>query len=549
MPPHRATSRIAGDQELPPAPLTCGGIEGASCPDGYRCADDPADDCDPATGADCGGVCLLGEELPPCGGLGGEPCPEGYACTDDPNDDCDGGPAVDCPGVCTPAGVGECSSDAECPVLRAPCSVCADGSTSCPKSTCQNGACTVVLKPCPELPACGGIAGLPCEPGFECTDDPGDDCDPATGADCGGVCVPAEMPSSCGGLAGKSCPEGFECADDPRDDCDPTSGGADCPGVCEPAAGSECQADSDCPQLDVACSICPAGTAACPASFCVNGRCEVSYPSCPPPITCSGEADACKPGYVCADDPNDRCDPGQGDSGCPETCIPEEMPRACGGVAGETCPEGWVCTDSPNDGCDPDASGADCPGVCEPAPTPECQSDEECPRILAPCTACPDGSFACPVSYCRDGRCEAVIESCPNPGFCGGIAGFPCLPGYTCVDDPGDDCDPEQGGADCGGICVREDKPRSCGGFAGEVCPESYECADDPGDDCDPENGGADCPGICQPAPSPGCMTDADCPQVGAPCRICPDGTAACPTSFCENGACQVTFGGCVVED
>lgn len=47
---------------------------------------------------------------------------------------------------------------------------------------------------------------------------------------------------------------------------------------------------------------------------------------------------------------------------------------------------------------------------------------------------------------------------------CGGIAGTPCPKGQLCVDDPGDDCDPDQGGADCIGICVKksECKPASC---------------------------------------------------------------------------------------
>lgn len=38
--------------------------------------------------------------------------------------------------------------------------------------------------------------------------------------------------------------------------------------------------------------------------------------------------------------------------------------------------------------------------------------------------------------------------------FCGGIAGIACPAGQECVDDPSDTCDPENGGADCGGVCV-----------------------------------------------------------------------------------------------
>ena len=36
-----------------------------------------------------------------------------------------------------------------------------------------------------------------------------------------------------------------------------------------------------------------------------------------------------------------------------------------------------------------------------------------------------------------------------TPGaFCGGFAGIGCSEGYVCVDDPSDDCDPNQGGAE-----------------------------------------------------------------------------------------------------
>jgi hypothetical protein len=44
--------------------------------------------------------------------------------------------------------------------------------------------------------------------------------------------------------------------------------------------------------------------------------------------------------------------------------------------------------------------------------------------------------------------------------LCGGIAGFQCPAGKTCVDDPVDDCDPARGGADCSGICVGSTKAR-----------------------------------------------------------------------------------------
>jgi hypothetical protein len=49
--------------------------------------------------------------------------------------------------------------------------------------------------------------------------------------------------------------------------------------------------------------------------------------------------------------------------------------------------------------------------------------------------------------------CAKIGDTPPVPEFCGGIGNLPCPEGFTCVDDPLDDCDPATGGADCGGIC------------------------------------------------------------------------------------------------
>ncbi|KAB5566708.1 hypothetical protein GE09DRAFT_744412 [Coniochaeta sp. 2T2.1] len=95
----------------------------------------------------------------------------------------------------------------------------------------------------------------------------------------------------------------------------------------------------------------------------------------------------------------------------------------------------------------------------------------------------------------------STFTSLPEPTFtyqsCGGhrIQQVPCLSHQICIDDP------YKGGCgmacDAPGICVTPDT--FCGGFAGIQCKDGRRkmCVDDPRDDCDPENGGADCGGIC----------------------------------------------------
>lgn len=45
-------------------------------------------------------------------------------------------------------------------------------------------------------------------------------------------------------------------------------------------------------------------------------------------------------------------------------------------------------------------------------------------------------------------------EVCVDPAMCGGYAGIKCEEGLRCLDNPYDDCDPANGGADCAGVCA-----------------------------------------------------------------------------------------------
>ena len=83
--------------------------------------------------------------------------------------------------------------------------------------------------------------------------------------------------------------------------------------------------------------------------------------------------------------------------------------------------------DETGDG-DGDGAGDDCEIVCA--------SHQYCADVVINCFAPP-----CPQQQCED-----------RPA-CGGIAGFECAGAATCEEDPRGGCDPQNGGADCGGLC------------------------------------------------------------------------------------------------
>jgi hypothetical protein len=131
------------------------------------------------------------------------------------------------------------------------------------------------------------------------------------------------------------------------------------------------------------------------------------------------------------DDPPD-CE-GSSDTPCPGSGDGVE----CGP---NTCDEGQVCC---NESCgictEPDGFCTE--QACEPSPGESCDltcdAGQHCELVQVACIQAP---------------CPPQPECVPSPQ-CGGFAGFTCPGEGECLDVPDDSCDPEMGGADCGGYC------------------------------------------------------------------------------------------------
>lgn len=85
----------------------------------------------------------------------------------------------------------------------------------------------------------------------------------------------------------------------------------------------------------------------------------------------------------------------------------------------------------------------------------ECNTNTHKCELVAPkdiaCGGRTTNPHACPQGYVCQGAANDGTGSCVKR--CGGIAGIQCDSGEICVDDPTDNCDPNNGGADCMGTC------------------------------------------------------------------------------------------------
>eukprot|EP00483_Globobulimina_turgida_P000762 UN00762 len=137
-------------------------------------------------------------------------------------------------------------------------------------------------------------------------------------------------------------------------------------------------------------------------------------------------------------------------------------------------------------------------GQCDPTTNVCCANLK-----LTACQTCRDRPNGAQIST-TNGCCVSDSDCGENEGCVDNECEAPCS--YTEEYNPyccGTTTYTSPGQAACDGLDVNKRKDgcqqgECCGGFGGLACPSNKVCVDIANDDCDPNNGGADCMGSCQ---------------------------------------------------
>jgi hypothetical protein len=116
-----------------------------------------------------------------------------------------------------------------------------------------------------------------------------------------------------------------------------------------------------------------------------------------------------------------------------------------------------------------------------------CLEGSQCEEVDGEAVCVPNAPSVCAAVTCLEGnQCEEVdgeavcVPNAPSGPFCGGFAGIACPGAGICADDPNDGCDPDNGGADCGGSCVCPVIALCIPGLVFDESPDVCECVPAP---------------------------------------------------------------------
>lgn len=228
---------------------------------------------------------------------------------------------------------------------------------------------------------------------------------------------------------------------------------------------------------------------------CGPGNCDKPIGNCDEPVECNSNSDCSESQYCKSDVCNQVgvCTPK------PQACTLEYDPVCgCDNITySNSCVAAANGVNIKSKNCIVEECNQDID--CGTHQDPNCKyicRDNECVEICEDSLTCSSNNDCNEGYFCKSINCNEIGECIPIPSYCPEIYNPVCGCDNKTYDN---NCFASMNGVNISSQNeCRDDEPiLQCGGFAGLTCSDGYVCVDNPLDDCDPNNGGADCMGIC----------------------------------------------------